>query len=236
MQMNVADIFDGVLKGKRNPKIKLLGDSITHGAGGTNWDQNGDVIIEGWAESPNGFSWANLFRDYMKAKYGAAVVNKACSGTDIDFICKYFSQLVDPDDDLIVCTIGTNNRHRYFDGGEKPDRDAFLKELYDQIKRMYYLFENTGIPTIFVANIPASEENEHDGVNYWRILHMSDISDCYKKLGRECGANVLSLYDLFSDYCREKHCCVDTFLADGLHPNDQGYQLIFDLLVKAFAV
>ena len=57
--MNVADIFDGVLKGKRNPKIKLLGDSITHGAGGTNWDQNGDVIIEGWAESPNGFSWAN---------------------------------------------------------------------------------------------------------------------------------------------------------------------------------
>ena len=236
MQKDVADIFASVLKEKSNPKIKLLGDSITHGVGGTGWNQNGEPIVTGWAQSPDGYSWANLFRDYMKEKYGATVVNKACTGTDVHFVIQHFSELVDRDDDLIICTIGTNNRHRHFDGGERPQKEIFLQQLYDKIKVMYGLFENTGIPTVFVANIPASEKNEQDGADYWRILHMSDINDSYKRLARECGANVLSLYDLFSDYCRKNDRCVDDLLCDGLHPNDKGYALIFDLLVNAFGI
>ena len=236
MQKNVVDIFARVLKEKNEVKIKLLGDSITHGVGGTGWKQSGDIIVKGWAESPDGYSWANLLRDHMKEKYGATVVNKACTGTNIGFIIQHFSELVDSDDDLIVCTIGTNDRHQYFRSGEKPDKENFLKELYGRIKVMYDMFKNTGIPTIFVANIPASEKNERDGAEYWRILHMSDINESYKKLARECGASVLSLYDLFSDYCRENNACVDEFLCDGLHPNDKGYKLMFDLLVTAFEI
>ena len=234
MQKNVADIFAYALKEKSNPKIKLLGDSITHGVGGTGWTQNGALIVKGWAESPDGYSWANLLRDYMKEKYNVAVVNKACTATNIEFVMNHFSELVDEDDDLIICAIGTNNRHQYFESGEKYDKEIFLKELYDKMKAMYGMFENTKIPTIFVANIPASKKNEQDGENYWRILHMSDINDSYKKLARECNANVLSLYDLFLDYCSENNCCVDDFLLDGLHPNDKGQKLIFDLLVKVF--
>ena len=33
--MKADKIFADVLKGKKNPKIKLLGDSITHGVGGS---------------------------------------------------------------------------------------------------------------------------------------------------------------------------------------------------------
>jgi len=42
--------------------------------------------------------------------------------------------------------------------------------------------------------------------------------------------------NLFSDYCRENNYRIDVFLCDGLHPNDNGYKLIFDLLVKAFEI
>lgn len=236
MQMNVSDIFYNVLKEKSNPKIKLIGDSITHGVGGTGWNQNGNVIVKGWAESPDGYSWANLLRDYMKEKYGATVVNKACTGTNIEFVTNHFSELVDPDDDLIICTIGTNNRDQNFSDGEKPQKEVFLQNLYEKIKVMYGVFEKSGIPTVFMANIPAADRNEQDGTYFWRILHMSDINECYKKLARECGANVLSLYDLFSDYCRENNICIDELLFDGLHPNDKGYKLMFDLLIKAFAI
>ena len=232
----VAELFARVLKQRNNPKIKLLGDSITHGVGGSGWEQIGSLIVEGWNESPNGYSWANLFRDYMKEKYGAVVVNKACTGTRIDFVMKHFSTLVESDDDLIVCTIGTNNRHRYFKDGEKPERDAFYEAFYSQLKEMYEKFLETGIPTVFVANIPASEENEKDGKDYWRVLHMCDINAGYKKLAEECGATVLSLYDLFDGYCKENGLTVDELLSDGLHPNDQGYKVMFDLLVKAFGV
>ena len=90
---------------RRRSKIKLLGDSITHGVGGSGWEQNGDAIVDEFKESPNSYCWANLFRDYMKDKYGAIVRNKACTGTTVDFVMDNFSTLVESDDDIIVCTI-----------------------------------------------------------------------------------------------------------------------------------
>lgn len=234
MQRSAADVFEQVLREKKNPKIKLLGDSITHGVGGSGWEQSGAVIVEGWSESPNGYCWANLFRDYMKEKYGATVVNYGCTGTRIEFVMEHFSTLVESDDDLIVCTIGTNNRHQKFVDGEKLGREDFLNRLYERMKAMFEMFQACGIPTVFVANIPASEENEQDGDYYWRILRMSDINDSYKRLAREQGAVVLSLYDLFSAYCSEQNCRVDDLLCDGLHPNDKGYRVMFDLLVEAW--
>ena len=108
--MKADKIFADVLKEKKNPKIKLLGDSITHGVGGSGWEQKGELIVPGWSMSPDSFCWANTFRDHMAKKYGATVVNKACTGTKVEFIIEHFETLVDADDDLIVCMIGTNNR------------------------------------------------------------------------------------------------------------------------------
>ena len=231
-----AELFRRVLEEKQHPKIKLLGDSITHGVGGSGFQQNGETIVEGWAQNPDGYCWANLFRDYMKDTYGAVVVNKACTGTVVGFVVHNFSSLVDADDDIIVCTIGTNNRHTMISDEGRPSKEAFFDGFYNQVKCMYDMFEGTGIPTVFVANIPASEQNEMDGQEYWRVLHMCDINDGYKKLAAECGATVISLYDLFSDYCAENNVPLDNLLCDGLHPNDQGYNVMFDLLVKAFGV
>ena len=106
-----AEVFGEVLAAKKAPRIKLLGDSITHGVGGDGWEQKGEVIVKGWAQSPDSYCWANSLRDYMKEKYGANVVNKACTGTNVEFILEHFDELVDTDDDLIVCMIGTNNRN-----------------------------------------------------------------------------------------------------------------------------
>ena len=233
---NIKEIFKSVLENKLNPKIKLLGDSITHGVGGTGWEQIGNPIVEEFKESPNSYCWANLFRDYMKEKYNATVLNKACSGTTVDFVIDHFSALVDVDDDIIVCTIGTNNRHKYFSEGEKPTRDAFLAEFEQKIKKMYSVFKDSGIPTIFVANIPASKKNEEDGTDYWRIIHMSDINDGYKNLAEKDDAVVFSLYESFSNYCSENGFTVDDLLCDGLHPNDKGYKVMFDLIIDAFGV
>ncbi len=233
---SAAEVFGEVFSSKKSPKIKLLGDSITHGVGGSGWKQNGEVIVKGWAQSPDSYCWANSLRDHMKDKYGATVVNKGCTGTKIEFILQHFDELVDADDDLIVCMIGTNNRHQNFASGAKKTREGMANEFYENVKKLNLMIAEREIPVIFMANIPASEENEKDGADYWRILHMCDINDSYKKLAREDGAAVLSLYDLFSDYCKENKVRVNELLCDGLHPNDKGYRVMFDLIVKAFAV
>ena len=229
-------LFTFVLGCKKNARIKLLGDSITHGVGGTGWEQKGEVIVEGWAQSPDGHGWANLFRDYVSQKYGATVINKACTGTNVEFIINNFSKLVDEEDDIVLCTIGTNNRQQHFCEGDKKSREVLLNTFYENVKKLYRLFQESGIPVVFMANIPASEENEQDGVDYWRILHMCDIRDVYQKVAQECGATVISLYDRFIEYCCTNDVTVGSLRIDGLHPNDEGYTVVYNLILTALAL
>ena len=238
MNYLTTDILKNLLDGKTNLKIKLLGDSITHGVGGSGWEQNGEVIVDGWAQSPDSYCWATLFRDYMAKNYGARVVNKACTGTCIEFIINHFDALVDDDDDLIICTIGTNNRNQYDVTPEsvRITPEELSERFFGNVKKLNEMIGEKGVPVIFMANIPASQSNEQDGENYWRIIHMCDINDIYKKAARECGIALISLYDLFMEYCDTNGIAVDSLLCDGLHPNDEGYKVMFDLLVKAFNI
>lgn len=234
--ITAREVLRRVLETKKNAKIKLLGDSITHGVGGSGWEQNGEPIVPGWSQSPDSFCWANSLRDHMKEKYGATVINKACTGTNVEFIISNFEALVEPDDDLIVCMIGTNNRHQRFDSGQKKSREEMLDKFYANVQRLHSMLKETGIPVIFMANIPASAKNEEDGDYYWRILHMCDINDTYKRLAEEHGAVVVSLYDGFSSYCKENGARLDSLLCDGLHPNDEGYRVMYSLITNAFGV
>ena len=231
-----SKIFAQVLKKGKSVKIKLLGDSITHGVGGRGWAQNGEVIVEGWAQSPDSHCWANTFRDTMKEKYGATVVNKACTGTNVEFIIQHFDSLVDADDDLIVCMIGTNNRHQRFSTGEKRTREDMAGKFYENVKKLNAMIKERNIPVIFMANIPASEQNERDGADFWRILHMCDINELYKKFSTETGAALFSLYDAFLAYCEKNGISLDSLLCDGLHPNDEGYRIMYSLITEAFGV
>ena len=229
----VAELFARVLKQRNNPKIKLLGDSITHGVGGSGWEQIGSLIVEGWNESPNGYSWANLFRDYMKEKYGAKVINNGCTGTTIQFIIEHFDALVSDTDDLVICTIGTNNRHRAKDLGDPPSREEWGTVFYNAVLQLSAMFEAKKKSVIFVANLPAAQSNEGDGETYYRILHMDDINEIYKRAHEKACFAFISMYDLVNHYVQKKGILVDEILADGLHPSDEGYKVMFSLLCEA---
>ena len=226
-------LFKNTIEKKGGITVKLLGDSITHGVGGTGWQMNGDAIVEDFKRSPDSFCWAKLFKDYMKEKYDAEVINNACTGTTIQFIIQYFNTLVSESDDLVICTIGTNNRHRAKELGDPPSREEWGECFYNSVLELNARFEAKGIPVIFVANLPAAQNNELDGETYYRILHMDDINKIYKKASEKAGFAMISLYDLVSNYLKEKGILVDAILTDGLHPSDEGYKIMFALLCEA---
>lgn len=226
------EILKNILFSKPNARIKLLGDSITHGVGGTGFAQNGYAFIKGFARNPDGYCWANKFKSYVEQKFGASVVNNACTGTTIEFIINNFETLVDKEDDIIICTIGTNNRHIYFESGSKPTREELGTQFYNNIVKLYDMFLQVGKDVIFVANIPASAANEKDGENFWRILHMDDINAIYRNAAEKLGFPFISMYDLFTEHCELNSIMVDSLLCDGLHPNDQGYDVMYDLISK----
>ena len=214
-------------------QIKLLGDSITHGVGGTGFDQNGEPITEGFARNPDGYCWANLFKKHMEAALPCRVINNACTGTTIEFVIARFGELVSPEDDLVICAIGTNNRHQYFADAPKKTPQIMAESFSGNIEVLYEKFKAAGVPVIFVANIPASEENERGGEDFWRILHMNDIHDLYVNAAGTLGFPLIDLYSLWNAYCAEHGVSTDALLADGLHPNDAGEDVIFDLMLGA---
>ena len=226
-------LFKETIEKKEFLKIKLLGDSITHGVGGTGWAMEGESIVEDFKRSPDSFCWAKLFKDYMKEKYGAEVTNNGCTGTTIQFILEHFETLVSDTDDLVICTIGTNNRHRGKDLGDAPSREEWGKVFFDAVLALNEKFEEKKIPVIFVANLPAAQSNEVDGETYYRILHMDDINAIYKRAREKAGFALISMYDLVTDYVNEKGILVDALLCDGLHPSDEGYKVMFSLLCEA---
>lgn len=230
----VRRYLKSVLDSAKKPvHIKLIGDSITHGSGGTGFAQNGEPIVDGYARNPDGYCWANMFRSYMEAHYDCIVTNNACSGTKIEFVLQHFDTLVEEQDDLVICAIGTNNRNQYFVHGPKRSADEYLEEFYQNILKLHQRFLAAGKKVIFIANIPASAENEKDGVNYWRLFHMDDVCRSYEKASQICGFLLIPLYRLFLDYCTDNEIAVDSLLSDGLHPNDAGYDVIFMLIKKA---
>ena len=238
MNIQAAKIMSKVILAEKTIKIKLLGDSITHGVGGTGFEQNGEHILSDhiwnreFARNKDGYCWAKLFKDYMEEQYDCTVTNNACTGTRIEFIIEYFDKLVDADDDIVICTIGTNNRHQSFSTGPKKSVREHKEIFYRDIIKLNNMFKEAGIDVIFVANIPAPAANEKDGADFWRIIHMNDINDIYTKAAIECGFPFISMYQRFLEYCDLKEITVDSLIADGLHPNDEGYEVMFKLLMN----
>lgn len=232
--MQNSSVLKNMLSTKPNMRIKLLGDSITHGVGGTGFAQNGEPIVAEFCRNPDGYCWAKNFKDYLEKGFNCSVTNNACTGTTIQFIINNFDKLVDPEDDFIICTIGTNNRHKFFKDGEKPTREEYGLEFYNYIVKLCDMLKAANKEFLFIANIPSSAQNEKDGEEFWRILHMDDINAIYKSAANKHGFSFISLYDLFCEYCKNNNIDHESLLCDGLHPNDRGYDIMYELLLKAF--
>ena len=188
--------------------------------------------MAGFARNPHGYCWANLLRDRLEKTDDCRVTNNGCSGTDIEFILRFFDSLVDPDDDIVLCMIGTNNRHQYFSDSPQMSGREYMERFYQNILALHNRFRAAGIDAIFCACIPASAENEQDGPDYRRLFHMNDVHDLYMKASCACGFPFISLYTAFQSYCAERNILPDALLADGLHPNDEGHRVIYELLMK----
>ena len=240
MDTQISELFTSLLRSGKPVRIKLLGDSITHGVGGDGFAQDGDFIVGDFRRNTNGYCWAKLLKEHLEANYNCQVINNACTGTTIQFTTQFFGELTDEADDLILCTIGTNNRHLYYKNGPKPEKEAFATDAYEKILALHDKFLALGKPVIFVANIPAAPDNETDNPDaengFWRILHMCDINDLYKKAAAERGFLFISLYDLMTDYCNQTATPLDSLLDDGLHPNNAGYRVMFTLLSQELGI
>lgn len=220
----MKDLYDPYRNISKTFTIKLIGDSITHGMGGTGYAEDGDLIMtdyKSWHVNTKGYCWANLLKVYFESKFtNVSVINYGCSGLNTTVMLNRINDLVKDDDDLVICTIGTNDRNN----GERSWITYRIGHIVSAVKGM-------GKPIILGIPSPAGYNDEKTR----SPLHMEDIANCVRYVANQFDMECINFYDEMIKYCDYKGVAINTLLSsnDALHPNDAGYKVMFHIVLRA---
>ncbi len=200
--------------------IKLIGDSITSGSGGSGYGNTGKCFIQekGFERFENlyGICWANYLKYFCEKEQQCDVKNFGCSKYTTTTITRFLDDLVEEADDVILLMIGTN------------DRMIANDAIADYSKRVDSIIAyciNKGKQIVLLSPPPSPLE---DGiqVNY----KLGDIDGVLKEKADYLGIPFISIYYGLVEFTGENGISLDTLFGDGLHPNDNGYYYIFRIL------
>ena len=224
--ISIYSIMSKFILSDTKKKIKLIGDSITHGEGGTGYDNLGEEIMtignKTWKVNLGGHCWANSLKEYFEQKLNCEVINYGTSGANSQTIVNGLGQLIDGSEDLVICTIGTNDRH-----------NNSKKTYCNNLKKIYSYCNNRDIDIIFMSNIPSGVASETAQPGKW---HMEDCDMLIMKVCTDLNLEYISLYKKFIEYCKYNNVSIDSLLRDGLHPNDTGYDVMFYLISDSLGI
>lgn len=228
----ICDVIAPLVSGAKNYHVKLIGDSITAGVGGTGYDASstggGDWIYQGYYSNVAGYCWANLLKSYWESKLNCTVYNYGMSGRKSGHLVKGIGSWLHNDDDIVICMIGTNDRNLNETDpitGEASTQTTF----YNNLKTIVEDVQSAEKKIILMSNIPAYNENNPN-------FDMADVDHVVMKVATEYNMEYVSVYDLMMEYCKYTGTSLNSLLVDGLHPNDSGYLVMFRLITQALCV
>lgn len=128
--------------------------------------------------------------------------------------------------DFVIMQYGTNDRHT----NVTPDNTTY--NLIDAVQKIK---DNIGAETILMCACPASYKYEY-GDDVVRYFHMWDVKNAVAKAARHFGMPYVDNYDAFLRYAETHNLTIDDLLADGLHPNDLGYKVMFENIMRTLGL
>lgn len=144
--------------------------------------------------------------------------NWGISGKDSAYYYTNKALLVEPDDNILIMQLGTNDR--------KYNSPEVLK-TYQRLIIQYA--KSLGITVILMSSIPASVSDDNTET---RITKMDQIDQSIRQLAVEMNLPFISNYDWFIQYTTISGATLASLLSDGLHPNDLGYKLMFQNIAR----
>lgn len=223
IKVNPSSIFSGLVFADTTKHIKLIGDSITHGMGSSDFAQSTDesdfILNAGTFPQYRNYGvtcWAGMLKTYLESKFNCNVVNNGTSGVGVNTLLENWDTLISDEDDIIICMIGTN------------DRGKTLTFYAQTLLSLYQKANDAGKRIIFMSPPPSSLTDENNSRN----LHLEDIDNACNYVSDAIGVGYISIYKSFLNYCRDKDIEIDSLLADGLHPNDAGYKVMFEIILE----
>jgi lysophospholipase L1-like esterase len=212
-----------ITKDIQGKKIKLIGDSITAGVGGTGYSLSTTLIYDSYYQAKTtGHCWANSLKTFLEGTYGCTVNNYGISGFTSYQANLNVDNLVDETDDIVIYMLGTNDRT---DTNGLTYLTNAMNTFYNKVVKTY------GNKIIFMSNIPALQADEDT-----RTYHMDRIDAQIMLNASKFGIQYISLYKLFTDYCTSRNVTLTDIYNGLVHPNDSGYDIMFYLILNSLGL
>lgn len=212
-------------------QIKILGDSITHGVGGSGFAQDGATIpntTNDFKVNTSGYCWANIFKDYINSKYGNVVYNYGTRGIRSNDMVRQIEAkngYVSSYDKLLIVMIGTNNKW--------ATTSDTLEDLKNDLQWIIDWCDDNNKKLILISapmSSVAYDTQYSDGTMV--KFHNEDIDHIYKEVTYKNNMDYIPMYQRMVEYCDLKDINIDTIFDDGLHPNDKGYYIMYKILMR----
>ena len=114
--------------------------------------------------------------------------------------------------------LGTNDR----------DHSGSISTMIDHACEVIeYITKEKGIRLILMTSVPAGITNDAS-----KAFHMEDVDLVNTYLSNKYGITHISVYREFMKYVAATNTEVDQYLSDGLHPNDDGYSVMFEIISR----
>jgi lysophospholipase L1-like esterase len=202
-------------------RVLIFGASITQGF----YDTKGGWVIRLWEY-------------YTKAQLSGGpditVFNLGISGNGSDRLLKRFRNETEartfPGEDFVfVFSIGTNNSWLRADGGSVSTPEAYA----DDIRQLITQAREYSVKIMFIGIAPCDEARAHPVPWNNDIFFTNQRLKLFDKTLEDiCRGESVSYLPLFEPLKTKLDAGEDIY-EDGLHPNDAGHQLIFELVRPA---
>jgi lysophospholipase L1-like esterase len=167
----------------------------------------------------------DVYIEYFKIPKIARVKNFGISGITSDYAYLNKEKYIEADDDIIIMQLGTNDRNL----GKPPE----IIKSYQREFIKYALSQNKKV--VAMSACPSTVDSEHytnPPTFNGRSFYMLDVDTAVRQVAMEMNVGYISNYDAFLQYTELRGVDISTLLADGLHPNDEGYKIMYRNIVR----
>ena len=204
-------------------QILIFGDSITYGA----WDKEG-----GWVQRLRKFLDEKTLIDF---DFYCLVYNLGISGDSSEDLLERFEfetgqRLKEDEETIIIFAIGINDSQ--FISGEGGHRTP-INKFKDNVQKLIKLAQKFSSKIIFVGLTPVDEAKitpiSWDINKPYKNNYIEKYNEIIKKV---CKENKIPFIDVFK---KLRPINYQILLEDGLHPNSEGHEKIFEI-IKDFLI
>lgn len=226
-------------------RIALVGDSITAGVNSTGYvrytidiegvstqvDGNGpdypdagpgyvvgtllrSITGRQWYTPIDGNGWAQRLKAYLEEKFSCTVTNLGLASCNIRNVSSALLNDLKANYDIVIFGMGANDRVSV------TPISTFFSEVKSFVSELLQADTNV----ILWSENPASIANEAG-----KTYHMEDAAYAMAQAAIDTNTPFIDVYSELLNYASAKGVSIDT-LIDGVHPNDTGYGVIYDIM------